>query len=499
MVLSTATELLAVDGAHVERALDALARRRDVVVETRGDVCAVYLPGLYLAEVGIAGRLLRLAAAPPPEPVVSPDVAIAEAELAGGITFAPTQRAAVATALTQNVVVITGGPGTGKTTLVQAIIEAVAREGVEIALAAPTGRAAKRLSEAAGRPAQTLHRLLRWSPAHRRFLHNENAPLDVGLVVVDETSMLDAPLAHALLRAVPADSSLILVGDADQLPSVGPGQVFADIIQSGTVPVVRLREIFRQGEGSETVATAHAVNAGRPPRPRPLRRDADFAFLPREAPEDIVRCVEQLVGDVLPTQFGFDPLEDIFVLTAVRRGDVGTEALNRTLQVRLNPDGRPLGRGRYRLGDRVVQTRNAYDRDVYNGDLGRLTAYDDDTEIVTVTFDGRNVPYDIGELDTLLAPAYALSVHKWQGGEVPCAISSCPRSSIRCCVATCSTRQSPVAASSWSSWAARAPRRSPLAARRPPTAARSSRIGSGRAGHESRASSLARRPSAERT
>jgi exodeoxyribonuclease V alpha subunit len=340
-----------------------------------------------------------------------------------GLTLSSEQAAAVAAALTDKVLVITGGPGTGKTTLVRGIVEILARKNQKVLLAAPTGRAAKRLAEATGTEAATLHRVLEFNPQTRQFERNREHPLACDLLIVDEASMLDAPLAWHVLRAVPDHGRLILVGDVDQLPSVGPGRVLGDLIRSELVEVVRLTEIFRQPERSLIVVNAHRVNQGTMPILESAESGGDFFFFERQEPEEIVETIAQLVARRVPAKFGFSPLEHIQVLSPMNRGPLGTDNLNAVLRELLNPEGPMVTRGTHslRVGDKVMQVRNNYDLEVFNGDIGRVSAIDEVDQIVTVVIDGRPVAYDFGSIDELVL-AYACSIHKSQGSEYPCVV-----------------------------------------------------------------------------
>src|ERR671918_389409 len=352
-----------------------------------------------------------------------PVKAIPWVEARAGITLAETQRTALRLALLSKVLVITGGPGVGKTTLINSILRLLAAKDVEIALAAPTGRAAKRLSESTGREAKTIHRLLEVDPRTGSFKRNEAKPLSCDLLVVDETSMVDVPLMHALMRAVPDRAALILIGDVDQLPSVGPGQVLADIIGSGAVPVVRLTEIFRQAAASRIIANAHRINEGRMPD---WARDSesDFHFVSCRDPEDGVAKIVEIVGERIPALFNLDPVRDIQVLCPMNRGGLGARSLNLELQRVLNPpgDGAIQRFGwMFGTGEKVMQVENDYDKEVYNGDLGFVRAVDAEAGELLVEFDGREVAYGFGELDELVL-AYATTIHKSQGSEYPAVV-----------------------------------------------------------------------------
>jgi len=429
-LLRLGQELLEVDGALIGAALDRLAFQQRIVREEvagegeAGPLTAVYLAGFHLAETSLASRLRLLAAIPGNLRRLEVDKAVSWVQEHLSLTLAPRQEEAVRAALTNKVLVITGGPGTGKTTIVRAIITIMSRLGAQMVLAAPTGRAAKRLSEASGLPAKTIHRLLEFSYQKGSFQVNERRPLDADLIVVDEASMIDVLLMHHLLKAVPRGAILILVGDVNQLPSVGPGSVLKDIIAAGIVPVVELTEIFRQAADSLIIVNAHRINQGQMPLIKPPEKDAgDFFVIEQDDPDKALEVVLELVGRRIPARFGFDPVEEIQVLTPMHRGVVGAANLNHRLQELLNPNPVALTRGgrHFKLGDKVMQMRNNYDKGVFNGDIGRLTALDAELQEATVTFEGRPVLYDFPELDEIM-PAYATSVHKSQGSEYPAVV-----------------------------------------------------------------------------
>lgn len=427
LLLARAGELLGQDAEALEGALEAgLAAGHMELDASVGEL--VQLRPLALAERRAAVRLTALAVARPAWAGTEPERAIAAAEAALGMALAPSQILAVRRALDANVLVVTGGPGTGKTTLVRAILAAVrSAGGVEdraIVLCAPTGRAARRLTESTGLPARTIHRLLEADPA-RGFRRTAARRIEADLVVCDEASMVDILLLQALLEALPETASLLLVGDADQLPSVGPGQILADIIASDAVPVVRLTEIFRQAETSAIVRNAHAINRGEAPRfEHAADGSGDFYGVRAESVEDAIAKVLDLVTRRIPERFGFDPLSEIQVLVPVNRGPVGTRELNTALGRALNPTPPAvLERGERRLavGDKVMQIENDYEREVYNGDIGRITAIDERGKSVAVAIDGRPLAYGFDELDAL-QPAWAVTVHKAQGSEYPAVV-----------------------------------------------------------------------------
>ena len=426
-LVARAAELLAIPPQRVEAALSDLLGTGGLIEEPAAGIgAAVYLPQLHAAEADAAARVESLLAAARPAPGLDVEAAVAwvEARLdpGHGVRLAPQQREAIRSGLTTPLLVVTGGPGTGKTTLIRGIVEILGRQGQRIELAAPTGRAAKRLSEATGTEARTLHRLLEFDPQARRFKRHRDRPLEADLVVVDEASMLDCLLARSLLDAVPDQSRLILVGDVDQLPSVGPGRVLHDLIRCGRVPVVRLEAIFRQAAASLIVQNAHRINRGELPA---LEADprADFFFIEREAPEELLATLRHLIAERIPQGFGLDPRSDVQVLSPMRRGALGANSLNRELQALLNPRGKELSltAQALRVGDRVMQVRNNYDLEVFNGDIGRLVAEDEEEATVEVDFDGRRVAYGAEDLDDLVL-AYASSVHKAQGSEYPAVV-----------------------------------------------------------------------------
>ena len=345
-------------------------------------------------------------------------------EKRSGLQLADSQRAAIRLALMAKALVITGGPGVGKTTIVNSILKILAAKGVRLLLCAPTGRAAKRMTEATGVEAKTIHRLLEVDPKSGGFKRNADNPLDCDLLVVDEASMVDVMLMQALMKATPDNAALLIVGDIDQLPSVGPGQVLADIIGSGAVPVVRLTEVFRQAAASRIIINAHRINQGSMPDLSAPAGDSDFYFVPAEDPETAVQRILELVKTRIPKRFGLNPIRDIQVLCPMNRGGVGARSLNIELQAALNPAGeRKVERFGWTFapGDKVMQIENDYDKEVYNGDIGYIDDVDPDAGELKASFDGRSVTYGFGELDTLV-PAYAATIHKSQGSEYPAVI-----------------------------------------------------------------------------
>jgi len=412
---------LEIDADLVPEALGELGQSGDVVCEPAGEHTAVYLVRLHDAEIEVAKRLRALSAARPMSRAVA-ERALASAIRAAKPALSAEQVSALKFALASGVTVITGGPGTGKTTLLRSLLAALDEAGLKPALAAPTGRAARRLQEATGRDAKTIHRLLEYAPESGGFVRGEEFPLRTNYLVVDESSMMDIELASSVLKALMPNCSLLLVGDRDQLPSVGPGSVLKDVIASGLVPVVELREVYRQARESLIVANAHRLNHGQLPDIA-NDPDGDFFFFERSAPEDVLATVKQLVQQRLVGRFGIRDSRDIQVLTPMNRGALGTHALNRELQDLLNPSGPEIRAGERALreGDRVIQLRNDYDKGVFNGSIGRILAIDQQRGRITVAFEETHAEYDLSELDEV-GLAYAISVHKSQGSQYPAVV-----------------------------------------------------------------------------
>jgi exodeoxyribonuclease V alpha subunit len=419
LIAERAAAMLEIDESHVTAAIESLWASERVVVEDGG----VYLKWLYQAEVAVASGLRRLLDSPGRE-LGGLDAALADFERASKIELAPGQRAAVEAAARHKVVVITGGPGVGKTTIVRAILNVLGKSRLRVKLAAPTGRAAKRLSESTGLEASTLHRLLAFDPRQNEFQLDAENPIEADVAIVDEASMIDVPLGAALIGALPTASRLIVVGDADQLPSVGPGALLRDLIESNAIPTVRLNEIFRQAGESRIVTNAHRILHGEMPESAdPEAPNADFFVVPRRTPEEAAELVRELVVTRIPRRFALDPKRDVQVLTPMHRGAAGTIALNELLQSALNPEGPALeSRGqKLRLGDKVMQTRNDYEREAFNGDIGVVSAVDLENRKLSVRFEQRDVEYDDVSLDALTL-AYATSIHKSQGSEYPAVV-----------------------------------------------------------------------------
>jgi exodeoxyribonuclease V alpha subunit len=427
-LLRAAEEVLEIPTAILPEALSALSADEAVVVEPLAAGRAVYLKSLHVSEVQFARRLMDLLRAPRAVPPLDMTQALPWVEGKTGLALTEEQRQAVRLAFQEKLLVITGGPGTGKTTILQAVIRLLEAKKLRMHLASPTGRAAKRLAEVTGHEASTLHRLLEWNPREGGFQRNARNPLETDVIVVDEVSMIDVLLAHHLAQAIPLPATLLLVGDADQLPSVGPGTVLKDLLAVPAIPAVRLTTIFRQAAQSRIVSNAHRLNRGEFPdlSVTALDQRQDFFFIAEDDPPKLQDLIVDLARRRLPSKYGLDPLADIQVLTPMHRGPIGAGQLNAALQAALNPprNGAPelLRGGRiFRVGDRVLQLRNNYDKGVYNGDLGRIAAIEPSEQSVVVQIDDRDVSYDFSDLDEL-ALAYAVTVHKSQGSEYPAVI-----------------------------------------------------------------------------
>ncbi len=389
--------------------------------EDGGSVRKLYLKSIYWSERETARHVRRILTTPCAFEDIQPASAIRAWEQKTGFALANQQETALARSLTNKFSIITGGPGVGKTTIIRALVEIYREQKVRVVLAAPTGRAAKRMSEAVNEPAQTIHRLLKWNPVTNRFTFDEENQYDGDVFIFDETSMIDVRLAANLLAAVPSSARVVWVGDTDQLPSVGAGNVLGDLIQSGAVAYTKLDQIFRQDTTGLIVTNAHHVNAGEPLEIR--SGESDFYFIRCEDPNECVKRAIEFMTTRIPRKFGMDPLQDVQVLSPMRRGVLGTENLNLELQKALNPEGDAVMRGgtTFRVGDRVMQIRNNYDKEVYNGDVGFVKAVEPESRTVIVNFDGKPIEYGAGDLDELVL-AYATTIHKSQGSEYPAVI-----------------------------------------------------------------------------
>ncbi len=409
----------------VEDAIKAIEEQDRIVCEEMQGEVGVFLSRYYHCESKIAYYLKRLLSSPKSVRFENPRALVDDVIASLPITLAEEQEEAVFTAAQSKVMVLTGGPGTGKTTIIKAIIQLFATVKAKILLAAPTGRAAKRMAEATDREAKTIHRLLEYNPSEDGFARNEDNPLACSLLIVDEASMMDTMLFYHLLKAAPFGATIVLVGDVHQLPSVGPGNVLKDIIASTAVPVVELTEIFRQSAQSEIIRNAHLINHGEVPSLESNKeRLTDFYFIRQSNPEQVAAMVAELVKNHIPRRFGLNAIEDIQVLTPMHKGAVGSESLNTLLQATLMPNkGEKIQRGEkiFYRDDKVMQIRNNYDKDVFNGDIGRIVVLDAEKKTLTVRFDERNVLYEFDELDEIIS-AYAISIHKSQGSEYPAVV-----------------------------------------------------------------------------
>jgi len=432
LLIEKCREMLDIDREIITRAIGKAAFEKQIVIEdmydslteSRENTKAVYLAAYHLAESNLAARLKALVSAPQAIRKIDADKAILWVQEKLSITLADRQVEAIRCAAENKVMVITGGPGTGKTTIINAILKIFSAIRTRIMLAAPTGRAAKRMTEATGHEARTIHRMLEFNMRKGGFQKNEESPLDCDLLIVDEASMIDTLLMHHLLKAILVKATFIMVGDGNQLPSVGAGSVLMDIIDSGIAPVVHLNEIFRQARESSIIVNAHKINEGSMPnlKASPDKVD-DFYFIEQEDPEKALETILKLVTERIPKRFGFDAINDIQVLSPMHRGVVGAGNLNLELQKALNPGEEGVFRGGrlFRVNDKVMQIVNNYDKDVYNGDIGRIAAIDEESKEVTVLIDERKVVYDYSDLDEL-AHAYAVSIHKSQGSEYPAVV-----------------------------------------------------------------------------
>jgi exodeoxyribonuclease V alpha subunit len=422
-LIREAEALLEIDSNILHEGLEAELVDKFVVRESIDCTPAVFLAALHRQESDVAALLKQAALGSAPWTIHEPDAAVAWVEKHIALTLADLQREAVHTALKSKAAVITGGPGTGKSTLTKAIVTILAAKKVRIALCSPTGRAAKRLSECTGMEAKTIHRTLGFDPKKRGFLHGKENPLPIDLLLIDEASMVDVPLMHALLKALPPHAGLLVIGDVDQLPSVGPGAVLANVIESGVMPVVRLTQVFRQAAQSHIIQAAHRINEGLLPK-LDNQGATDFFFVEvgeaQEAPAKIIELVQKRI----PKKFGFNAVRDVQVLCPMQRGSAGARNLNLELQATLNPNpSLKVERFGYTfaVGDKVMVLQNDYEKEVFNGDMGFIRDMDLEDQSCLIDFDGREVEFDFSELD-ILQPAYTVTIHKSQGSEYPAVV-----------------------------------------------------------------------------
>jgi exodeoxyribonuclease V alpha subunit len=430
LLIKICQDVLGIETEIIVTALESINKNKMVVIEdwgqqsdVRSDRRAVYLAKYHLAEEGIASRMKILLNTPVLIRKIDIHKAIEWVQRQLSIKLAKKQQEAIRCAVENKVTIITGGPGTGKTTIISSILKIFLKLKVNILLAAPTGRAAKRMSEVTTYDATTIHRILEYSSQRGGFQKNEENPLKCDLLIIDETSMIDTILMYHLLKAVPAQAIVIFVGDVNQLPSVGAGNVLKDSIESNSVNVVELNEIFRQAKESLIVMNAHKINEGIIPSFRPLKDNNDFYFIEQENPEDVLKIIIELATERIPRRFDFDPLNDIQVLTPMNKGLVGSSNLNIELQNAFNPGENGVTRGnrKFRARDKVMQIRNNYDKDIFNGDIGQIVTIDEETQELIISFDGTDVIFDYSDLDEIVL-AYAVSVHKSQGSEYPAVI-----------------------------------------------------------------------------
>ncbi len=422
---SKTVEMLDIPPEQVAASLDHLLENKRLVRdEDRQGRNLIYLPKLYFAEWSFAKKLAELNAGKHPCPAIDLEKALDWVQKKAQIELSENQCKALQIAVQAKVMVVTGGPGVGKTTLVNSIIQVLRAKKLNIALCAPTGRAAKRLSETTGLAAKTIHRLLKFNPGTGGFVHDDRNLLNGDVFIIDEASMIDQILAQQFLQAVPQRAAVIFVGDADQLPSVGPGRVLCDIIASKTVPTVNLTEIFRQAAESRIVTGAHRINQGQLPEfPEEGDKSSDLYFVEAEETARALAIIQKMVSESIPRRQGFNPIDDIQILTPMQKGELGAKNLNQVMQALLNPQGSQIERFGvvFREGDRVMQTENDYDKDVFNGDLGRIVTVDEVQGEIVVKIDDRRIKYEFRELDELVH-AYAITIHKSQGSEYPCVI-----------------------------------------------------------------------------
>jgi exodeoxyribonuclease V alpha subunit len=424
ILIQSSHKLLEIEKDLIELAIVEEIKLKSLVADTLNNIETIFLTSYYVYEKNIAKILLNLAKSPVlwNQTDTTKILPIVEEQL--NIKLAKSQKLAISKALESKLMVITGGPGTGKTTLVNALLKTLAAKKLNIKLCTPTGRAAKRLSESTGLEATTIHRLLEIDPAYGSFKRNEESPLLCDYLVIDETSMVDVPLFYSLLKALPLHSALLLVGDVDQLPSVGAGQVLKDIISSRVISTVQLTEIFRQAATSKIITNAHSVNQGMLPNLQPPKEESDFYFIEAEHGDDIINKIITMIKDRIPERFNLNPVHDIQLLCPMQRGGVGARSLNVELQKVLNHNysNGILKFGQiFAVGDKIMQTENNYDKETYNGDIGIIRAINEQDQEITINFYNRDVTYDYTDLDQITL-AYATTIHKSQGSEYPAVI-----------------------------------------------------------------------------
>jgi len=430
-LISKCQEILDVNRDIIVSAIGTITKDNRIVIEDlnedidefKENYKAVYLAKYHVCETNIAARVKALINIPKTIRKIDSDKAIDWVQKQLDISLAKKQKEAIKCAIDNKVMVITGGPGTGKTTIINAVLKVFSKLSINIMLAAPTGRAAKRMNETTGHEAKTIHRMLEYSIKRGGFQKDDEDPLDCDLLIIDEASMIDTILMHYLLKAIPKEATFILVGDVNQLPSVGAGNVLKDIISSGAVPVVELNEIFRQAKESQIIVNAHKINNGVIPSLDSPDQDTDFYFIQKEDPEDVLRIILELAKERVPNKFGFDAFDDIQILTPMHKGIVGSGNLNIELQKMLNPGEGGVIRGNrnFRVNDKVMQIKNNYDKEIFNGDIGIISRINQEEQVVIITFDARPVEYDYTDLDEIVL-AYAVSIHKSQGSEYPAVI-----------------------------------------------------------------------------
>ena len=423
-LITDAATLLEIPITVIEEAVALEVTEERLIARQIDGMDCFYLTPLYRAESGVAEHLQRLLQGKPPWGQIDTDKALPWVQEQTGLTLSTSQQEAICLALSSKVTIITGGPGVGKTTLVNSILKILKAKRIPTTLCAPTGRAAKRLTESTGLEAKTIHRTLEFDPSIFGFKRGRDNPLETRLVILDESSMVDVVLMNRLLAAIPETAALIMVGDVDQLPSVGPGMILEDLIASEVIPTVRLTEIFRQAAASKIIVNAHRINHGQMPLPHEQDKTGDFYFIPAETPEEIHAILLRTVTQRIPKRFGLNPMRDIQVLTPMNTGGLGARSLNLDLQQQLNGSSEPkvtrFGTT-FSPNDKIIQMVNNYDKEVFNGDIGTIIAIDMEEGELTVDYDGRQIPYEFGELDEVVL-AYATSIHKSQGSEYPAVV-----------------------------------------------------------------------------